>query len=108
MIPARCAHEFRRAARVLSRVVGGFVLAAITGCASLPPGQQPNPKDPFERFNRSMFAFNDVLDDYALKPVAKGYEKVIPSPIRTGVHNFFGNIGDVWSTANQLLQGKFD
>jgi phospholipid-binding lipoprotein MlaA len=98
----------RAAARLLSRAAGALVVASFAGCASLPPGQPPNPKDPFERFNRSMFSFNDVLDDYALKPVAKGYEKVIPSPIRTGVHNFFGNISDVWSTANQLLQGKFD
>jgi phospholipid-binding lipoprotein MlaA len=108
MIGDRGARGLRGAPRVLSRGAGALALAAVAGCASLPPGQQPNPKDPFERFNRSMFSFNDVLDDYALKPVAKGYEKVIPSPIRTGVHNFFGNISDVWSTANQLLQGKFD
>ena len=55
-----------------------------------------------------MFAFNDRLDKYALKPVAKGYEKVVPSPVRTCVHNFFGNFSDAWSAVNQLLQGKFD
>jgi len=99
----------RRALRALSLIVGALVMTAFAGCATTGPnGQPPNPKDPYESFNRGMFAFNDKLDTYALKPVAEAYEKVLPSPIRTGVHNFFGNISDVWSTANQLLQGKFD
>ena len=85
-----------------------LALAALmlAGCATLPSGK-PDPRDPLERFNRSMFAFNDGLDKYALKPVAEGYVKVVPSPIRTGVHNFFGNFGDAWSAFNQLLQLKF-
>jgi phospholipid-binding lipoprotein MlaA len=97
----------RRAAPAVVRAAGALAIAALAGCATTPNGP-PNPKDPWEGFNRSMFAFNDGLDKYALKPVAEGYEKVIPSPIRTCVHNFFGNISDVWSAANQLLQGKFD
>jgi phospholipid-binding lipoprotein MlaA len=96
----------RRTARAVARAAGVLAIAALAGCATV--NGPPNPKDPWEGFNRSMFAFNDGLDKYALKPVAEGYEKVIPSPIRTCVHNFFGNISDVWSAANQLLQGKFD
>ncbi|MFL6698145.1 MAG: VacJ family lipoprotein [Vitreoscilla sp.] len=64
------------------------------------------PKDPYEPVNRKVFAFNDTLDEYALKPVAKAYNAVIPSPVRTGIHNFFGNFSDAWSAVNQLLQGK--
>jgi phospholipid-binding lipoprotein MlaA len=79
-----------------------------SGCATLPPGVQPSPKDPWERFNRSTFAFNDSLDEHILKPLAKGYTAVLPSPVRTGVTNFFGNFEDVWSTVNQLLQGKIE
>jgi phospholipid-binding lipoprotein MlaA len=64
------------------------------------------PKDPYETVNRKVFSFNDTVDTYALKPVATAYTKVVPSPIRTGVHNFFGNFSDAWSAVNQLLQGK--
>jgi phospholipid-binding lipoprotein MlaA len=66
-----------------------------------------NPKDPFEPLNRSIYRFNDAIDTGVLKPVAQGYRDIVPSPIRTGVDNFFGNLGDVWSTVNLLLQGKF-
>lgn len=65
-----------------------------------------NPVDPFERFNRTMFNFNDKVDQYALKPVATVYKKVLPSFVQTGVYNFFGNLGDVWTAVNNLLQGR--
>jgi phospholipid-binding lipoprotein MlaA len=106
MSDAAAADAPRRAVRAVVRAAGALAIAALAGCATT--NGPPNPKDPWEGFNRSMFAFNDGLDKYALKPVAEGYEKVIPSPIRSCVHNFFGNISDVWSAANQLLQGKFD
>ena len=98
-------------ARALPRVAAALVLAAIAGCATTPGVDHQDrhtagPKDPYESVNRKVFAFNDTLDTYALKPVATAYNKVIPSPIRTGVHNFFGNFSDAWSAVNQLLQGK--
>ena len=98
--------------RAFLRVVAAaLALAVVAGCATAPvPGvvdrHTAGPKDPYEPFNRKMFAFNDTLDTYALKPVATAYTKVVPSPIRTGVHNFFGNFSDAWSAVNQLLQGK--
>ena len=102
---------FHALARALPRVVAALILAAVAGCATAPPQaavdrHTAGPKDPYEPFNRKVFAFNDTLDTYALKPVATAYEKVIPSPVRTGVHNFFGNFSDAWSAVNQLLQGK--
>jgi phospholipid-binding lipoprotein MlaA len=54
----------------------------------------------------SVDAFNDTIDRAALKPLAEGYRQVVPELVRTGVDNFFGNLGDVWSAVNQLLQGK--
>lgn len=57
-----------------------------------------------ERFNRSMYQFNEALDDAIAQPVARGYEAVTPRIARTGVRNFFGNIRDYWSTINQILQ----
>lgn len=70
------------------------------------PVRSPSPKDPWEGFNRAVFSFNETLDEAVLKPVAEGYRKVLPSPVRTGISNFLDNIGDVWSAANHLLQGK--
>lgn len=65
-----------------------------------------SPKDPWEGFNRAVYNVNDAVDAALLKPVAVGYQKVVPDPARDGVKNFFGNLGDVWSTVNLLLQGK--
>ena len=56
--------------------------------------------------NRTVFKFNDKVDQYALKPVAKGYVYVMPQPVRDSVTNFFSNIGDVYIAANNLLQLK--
>lgn len=75
----------------------------LAGCAT-----SGNPKDPVEGFNRAMFAFNEGLDAAIIKPVAKGYDAVLPTPVRTGVTNFFGNIADFFIGVNNLLQGKPD
>ncbi|MES2151579.1 MAG: VacJ family lipoprotein [Pseudomonadota bacterium] len=74
---------------------------ALSGCA-----MGSNPKDPFEKFNRSMFAFNDAVDQAALKPAATAYKRVLPTFVQTGVANFFGNLADAWSGVNNLMQGK--
>jgi phospholipid-binding lipoprotein MlaA len=63
--------------------------------------------DPWEGWNRKVFAFNEVLDTYAMKPLAKGYQAVAPEPVEKGVSNFFGNLGEVVTIVNDLLQGKF-
>ncbi|MCY1263291.1 putative phospholipid-binding lipoprotein MlaA precursor [compost metagenome] len=68
--------------------------------------QAESEDDPWESVNRPIFVFNDTLDTYALKPVAEGYQKVTPQFVQDGVHNFFGNIGDVRNLVNDLLQGK--
>lgn len=80
-----------------------LALALLQGCAS---GPNANPTDPLEPFNRTMFNFNDGVDRAVVKPVATVYRDVTPQLVRTGVTNFFGNISDVWSTVNNLLQGK--
>lgn len=79
------------------------MLALLQGCATAPGG---NPADPFESFNRSVFSFNDKVDVAVIKPVATVYRNVTPSPVRTGVTNFFGNVSDAWSTVNNALQAK--
>lgn len=74
-----------------------------TGCAT---GPNANPKDPLEPMNRKVASFNDALDDNVLKPAAIGYRDYTPQPVQTGVSNFFRNLSDVWSTANNGLQLK--
>ena len=83
-----------------------FAGLALTGCASLPSGK-PDPRDPWERFNRSTFKFNDALDRAIARPVAKAYVKVTPKIVRTGVSNWFNNLGTVPTIINDTLQGKF-
>lgn len=63
-------------------------------------------KDPFQRFNRQVFRFNEAIDRAVLLPTAKFYERVMPQPINTGISNFFQNITEPWTAVNQLLQGK--
>ena len=63
-------------------------------------------RDPWEAMNRRIYAFNDVVDTAVVRPVAQVYDRVLPSFARTGVHNFLGNLGDVWSMANSALQLK--
>lgn len=74
---------------------------ALAGCATV---TNPNPADPIEGFNRTMFTFNDKLDKAVMVPVAKSYRFVVPEPARDMVTNFFSNIGDVYNFANNLLQ----
>ncbi|MEO4048141.1 VacJ family lipoprotein [Pseudomonas sp. CAU 1711] len=81
-------------------------LCALTSVALLPLAASANEEDPWESFNRPVFRFNDTLDTYALKPVAKGYQAVTPQFLEDGVHNVFNNLGDVGNLANDLLQGK--
>ncbi|TDV05655.1 MlaA family lipoprotein [Paraburkholderia caballeronis] len=86
--------------RIVSLAVAAL---ALSGCATV---QTPVKEDPWEGFNRTVFTFNDKVDQYALKPVAQGYKKVTPQPVQDSVTNFFSNIGDVYNVANNLLQLK--
>ena len=77
--------------------------ALLSGCAT---GPNANPADPLEPYNRSMTTFNENVDKAVLKPVATAYRDVTPQPLRTGVTNFFPNLGDAWSFVNNMLQFK--
>ena len=81
-----------------------FVLACacfFAGCAT-----GPNPRDPYEGFNRKVFKFNEAVDKVVLKPVAKGYTKVLPQFVRSGVTHFFSNVAMVVTTFNDAIQLK--
>ncbi|MCV6623633.1 MAG: VacJ family lipoprotein [Cellvibrionaceae bacterium] len=68
--------------------------------------QKENPADPWEGFNRGVFAFNDTIDGAVVKPLAKGYKAVTPDVVETGVSNVFSNLGEVGNIVNGLLQFK--
>ncbi|MGH8796330.1 MAG: MlaA family lipoprotein [Caldimonas sp.] len=83
-------------------------LMLLAGCSTVRtarggPGQK---LDPWENWNRKVFAFNEGLDRRVLVPVATTYADVVPQPVRRGVGNFFGNFADAWSAVNNMLQGR--
>lgn len=81
-------------------VAGALILTA--GCATT----GGDSRDPLEGFNRSMYGFNQTLDEAVLKPVAKAYKTGLPEIVQTGVRNFFSNLADIFISVNNLLQGK--
>ncbi|GIX21775.1 MAG: hypothetical protein KatS3mg121_0558 [Gammaproteobacteria bacterium] len=87
-----------------SRALATLLLSCAAGCASL--SGPPPEHDPWERFNRSVFAFNESLDRHVLEPVARGYRRVTPDAVETGIANVFANLGELRNTLNNLLQGK--
>ncbi len=84
-------------------MMAAVVAAGLLSACAITPG---HPEDPLEGYNRAMFSFNERVDKAVLKPVAEVYETVVPDLLRTGVGNVFGNLGDPWIGANNLLQGK--
>ena len=84
-------------------LVLALAVLTLSGCAT---GPNANSRDPLEPFNRGMYQFNDTVDRAVVKPVATVYHDVLPSPVRTGVTNFFANLQDAWSFVNNTLQLK--
>lgn len=91
-----------RFARLLAAL---FLAALATGCATTGRGNTTN-SDPWQGMNRATYAFNDALDRAVLKPVAKGYDWVLPGFAKEGVNNFFANLDDIPTGLNNILQGK--
>ena len=90
----------------MHRLLFALATLALAGCATLPSGKA-DPRDPWERLNRTTFAFNDAMDKAIGKPAAKAYVKVTPRFVRTGVSNFLNNLDTLNTTVNDVLQGKF-
>lgn len=100
----------RTSARSLTFAVA--LSLAIAGCASVPrdPAAQAEFRanhDPLEPFNRKIFAFNQVMDRILIKPIAKGYRRVLPEQAREVIRNFLDNLHEPVIFANSLLQTRF-
>jgi len=95
-----------------SVIAGVAVLTVLTGCASTssPPTSSTSgvahPADPWEGVNRKVYQFNDEFDRGITRPIAEFYTFITPAPARNCVRNIFGNLGDVWSAINSILQGR--
>lgn len=91
-----------------SWLAGGVRLAACTvftaACVGCATTGAAHPDDPLEPLNRGVYSFNDMLDRAIFKPAATVYRDVTPVLVRSGVSNFLGNLDDVWSFVNSLLQ----
>ena len=92
--------DLRTAARAVAAL---GLLGLLAGCATTDSGESG---DPYESMNRKFYAFNDAIDRNFLQPVAEGYADVTPAPVRNSVTNFFDNVGNINTIANDLLQGK--
>lgn len=93
--------------KCVRRVLGVFLVLSAAGCVTLPPNHQKIPQDPWESWNRGVYRVNDALDRAVTKPLAKGYVKVVPHPLRIGVSNFISNLNTPTVMINDALQGKF-
>src|SRR3984893_5943526 len=87
--------------RILTPAIAGVALLA--GCAAA-----PSRVDPFEPWNRAMYSVHETVDTALIKPVAQAYVKNTPPPVWSGGSNFFGNIDDLFTGINDVLQGKPD
>ena len=90
-------HPFTRVA------LGALLLASLAGCATMDMG---TPGDPLERINRGTHRFNTAIDRAMIRPVAVGYRKHVPAPVRVSVNNFLENLAYPTTIVNNLLQGK--
>jgi phospholipid-binding lipoprotein MlaA len=90
----------------LARCAIAAATLLLAGCATVPPDAGHNPRDPWERFNRQVYSFNDHLDRYLLKPVAKGYVAAVPHAFRLCISSGFSNLGEVRNAVNDILQIK--
>ena len=98
----------RKAFVRLSFLAAAAVLVCSSGgCASVPAGSVRDPRDHFERFNRASFTLNTTLDHAVLRPLARGYVKFTPAPVRSGVSNFLGNLAYRSTIGNDIFQARF-
>ena len=88
-------------------MVAILLVVFLTGCATGNGAEKDESNDPIEPVNRVMYKINDIGDKFILRPVAKGYEWLFPAFVRTGINNFYDNLGYPMDIVNALLQGKF-
>src|SRR3954447_22321929 len=94
-----------KSAAPLFRLLFTLAALALGGCATV---SDPDPRDPLEGMNRSIYKVNDQVDSWVLRPIATAYRDYVHQEIRDRVRNFFANIGDPMIGVHNMLQGKFE
>ena len=86
-----------------------LILLLLLSFVLLPAQAQEEPRniDPLESINRPLFAFNDGLDKFIVRPLAIGYDFILPNFAQRGMGNFFANLYDANAAVNSVLQGRF-
>ena len=97
------AHRSPRSRILLAMLMAGGLLA---GCSSVPSESVTQTQDPWEGFNRKIYAFNDALDKHVARPVASTYVRAMPGPARNGIHNAVTNLDEPVTVVNDALQGR--
>src|SRR5580698_7271161 len=100
-------------ASIIAMAATVLLIGGLVGCATPPPASDPDAvadfrqtNDPLEPTNRVFYKINDGIDTYIMKPVAQAYRAVLPSPVRTGIHNFLDNLAGPVRLTDDSLQGK--
>ena len=111
MIRSHRLHKFLRGVALIAAVatvsIGSLDLGRAEAAETFVAGQQSDGQDPWEPFNEKMFWFNRQFDRFLLKPVATGYDWILPDPAQKGVKNAFDNLNVVRRLTNSILQLKF-
>ncbi|MEE4216769.1 MAG: VacJ family lipoprotein [Xanthomonadales bacterium] len=94
--------------RAVNPILATLVLILLTACSSQPITPSDPERDPWEAYNRKIHAFNMGVDRALLRPVAKGYDYIMPEAPQRGVRNFFRNLAFPVTFLNLLAQGKFE
>lgn len=94
--------------RWIARTLTLTAAVLLSACATIkaPPPEERIPEDPWEPFNRNVYAFNRGIDKAVLQPLARGYNTITPEPVERGIANFFDNLRSLPDIVNLLLQGR--
>jgi phospholipid-binding lipoprotein MlaA len=95
-------HRFR----IRTVVRGSLILLLLLGSGCATTGGAADPRDPIEGFNRSMYSFNEFMDQHLFDPLGRAWQAALPDFLDRGISNVFSNLGDVAVIANDILQGK--
>jgi len=91
-----------------SRSIRAVVMMCVSMLLSMSVAAATDSDDPWQGYNRWMFEFNDGADRLIIKPIATGYDFIMPQFVRVGTNNFFSNFYDFNGVLNALLQGRIE